>query len=108
MRLKDIDNPWLVVRLPLILGTFGAVVGTALAPMFVQIFNPSVGNNPDGGPTLDAYSQHHPDWYWSGGAAGLAIGLILAYWTLFVLKRHEEEEAAAPEAHSGARGSLAL
>jgi hypothetical protein len=32
--------------------------------------------------------------------AGLAIGLVLAFGTLLVLKRHEEEEAAAPhDAH---------
>jgi hypothetical protein len=96
MRLKDIDNPWLVVRLPLMLGTFGMIAGTALAPLFVQMFNPDVSGQ------LDAYSEHHPNWYWNGAGIGLAIGLVLAFGTLFVLKRHEEEEAAAaaPEAHA--------
>jgi len=98
MRLKDIDNPWLVMKLPMLLGGFGALVGTALAPMFVQIFNPNVSD------TIDAYSEHHANWYWNGAGAGLAIGLILAIWTLLVLKRHEEEEAASggsepPAAH---------
>ena len=95
MRLKDIDNPWLIVRLPLMLGTFGAIVGTALAPMFVQIFNPDPNDK------LDAYAQHHPNWYWTGGFTGLAIGVVLAVGTLLVLKKHEEEEASAPtEAHA--------
>ena len=87
--MKDIDNPWLVVRLPLMLGTFGTIVGAALAPMLVVIFNPSAQEN------VDVYSEHHANWYWTGAGVGLAIGLLLAYGTLFVLKRHEEEEAAA-------------
>ena len=96
MRLKDIDNPWLVVRLPLMLGTFGAIAGTALAPLLVQVFSPNVND------TVDAYSQHHANWYWIGAGAGLAIGLILAIGTLLVLKKHEEEEANAggPEPHA--------
>jgi hypothetical protein len=56
--------------------------------MFVQIFNPSAFG------AVDAYSEHHPNWYWNGAGTGLVIGLVLAVWTLLVLKRHEEEEAA--------------
>ena len=102
MRLKDIDNPWLVVRLPLLLGVFGMIVGTALAPMFVQIFVPSVGINPDTGGVVDAYAQHHANWYANGAIAGLATGLILAFGTLYVLKKHEEEEASTPSAEGQA------
>lgn len=88
MRLKDIDNPWLIVRLPLMLGLFGMIVGTALAPLLVQVFAPDNS-------AVDAYSQHHPNWYWNGAGIGLLVGLGLAAWTLAVLRKHEAEEAAA-------------
>ena len=91
MRLKDIDNPWLVRWLPLMLMTFGTVVGTALAPLFVQMFNPTVSGQ------LDAYSDHHPNWYWNGAGIGLAVGFILAAGTLLQLKRQAEAEAASGE-----------
>ncbi|MHB8635608.1 MAG: hypothetical protein ACYC96_03950 [Fimbriimonadaceae bacterium] len=95
MRLKDIDNPWLVVRLPLILGTFGTVVGAALAPMFVEIFHPDVTD------TLDVYAEHHSTWYWNGAGVGLLVGLVLAIGTLLTLRKHEEQEGAAPpDAHT--------
>ncbi|HLK16307.1 MAG TPA: hypothetical protein VKT78_15985 [Fimbriimonadaceae bacterium] len=87
MRLKDIDNPWLLRGLPLMLGAFGMIVGTALAPLFVQLFNPEVSG------TLDAYSDHHANWYANGAFIGLAVGLALAYGTLFMLHKHEVEEA---------------
>jgi hypothetical protein len=87
MPFKNIDNPWLVKTLFGMLTVYGVIAGTALAPLSVVMFNPSVQK------TVDTYAQLDPTpWYKYGAICGGAFGFLIALGILVQLSRQAAQE----------------
>ncbi len=101
MPFKNIDNPWLIKTLIVMLTGFGVVFGTALGPLLMVTFNPDVQGQ------VDAYAQLVPThWYFYGALGGGLLGFLIAIGTLTQLTRQAEQERKhlaagdhAPAAH---------